>query len=138
MFDRAEGESFPKVMCQRLNILLECSVSTSPVFWRWNLKGRCPMITPTILLSSLLPSSRTFLVFSPSTLPESTFVVCSVLLVYQNLRCSSRVYYLKQSLKKLNGLRQLRGIVLLAAPERTNSSCFRYPLSVLLLPHCIT
>ena len=41
---------------------MQSTESTISSLWRWNLRGRCPVMTSTMLISSFLRQSRNFLV----------------------------------------------------------------------------
>lgn len=58
----------------------------------WGHRGWCLMITPTIILSLRLPTSKIFLLCPPSALPQSIGMPC--------------VAIIDQPLKELNGLGQ--------------------------------
>lgn len=62
------------------------------------------MMTCEVLLSSILPQSIIVLIGLPALLLSSTYVVCPMLQVFQELRYLSRDYCLKQQLKELNDL----------------------------------
>lgn len=79
--------------------------------------SKCPVMTPTMLLSSLFPKSKSLLVCPLSRLPENTFLVCPVFLAFQHLSCSSSVHGFKQPLMELNSVGQLKGTVFLDAGQ---------------------
>lgn len=80
-----------------------------------------------------LEVNRSCLVFPLSAIPESNFVVCPVLLVFHDLRFSSKILYFKQDLKELDDLGQLREIVVQVPSELTKSSARLVSLFIDLL-----
>lgn len=92
--------------------------------WSWDLSSRRSVMTPTN--SSFFPKNKSFLVFPSLTLPQSSCVACPVLVVFQDLSCSSRIRCFKQSLMDLNSLEHLKGIVFPATSERLNPSVFQF------------